>query len=236
MSVAAQTKQDEDHMSGIRFCGHQFEPLVSGALFWRAENMLLVADLHFEKMASFARRGQLLPPYDTGLTLARLEADLRLTGATKLVALGDSFHRDDSANRMLPADRLRLDGLMDGVEWTWIAGNHDPSSHGLGGECCASLEYLGVAMVHEPIKSGPAHIAGHLHPAARVRLNGRSVRRPCFVTDGRLMIMPAYGVSTGHLNILSPAFTGLLDASKLQVTMLGADKVFAVNPRRLCAG
>lgn len=220
----------------IRFCGHQFEPLVSGALFWRAENMLLVADLHFEKMASFARRGQLLPPYDTGLTLARLEADLRLTGAKKLVALGDSFHRDDSANRMLSVDRQRLEGLMDGIEWTWIAGNHDPSSNDLGGECCATLEHLGVAMTHEPQKSGPAHIAGHLHPAARVRLNGRSVRRPCFVTDGRLMIMPAYGASTGHLNILSPAFSGFLDASKLQVTMSGAEQVFAVNPKRLCAG
>lgn len=225
---------DARHM--IRFCGHMLEPLVSGALFWRAENTLLVADLHFEKMASFARRGQLLPPYDTGLTLARLEADLHMTGAKKLVALGDSFHRADSATQMQASDRLRLDGLMDGVDWTWIAGNHDPTSHDLVDAPRADLELLGVLMRHEPQKSGPAHIAGHLHPAARVRLNGRSVRRPCFVTDGRLMIMPAYGASTGSLNILSPAFSGLLDKSKLQVVMLGTDRVFAVNPRRLCAG
>ena len=48
----------------LRFAGHNFEPLPSGALYWRARQTLLVADLHFEKMASFARRGQMLPPYD----------------------------------------------------------------------------------------------------------------------------------------------------------------------------
>ena len=41
----------------LRFAGHNFEPLPSGALFWRAKETLLVADLHFEKMASFARKG-----------------------------------------------------------------------------------------------------------------------------------------------------------------------------------
>ena len=63
----------------LNFAGHLFEPLVSGALFWRAESMLLVADLHLEKFSSFARRGQMLPPYDTGLTLKRLERDLDQT-------------------------------------------------------------------------------------------------------------------------------------------------------------
>ena len=69
----------------MRFAGHNFEPLPSGALYWHSQQTLLVADLHFEKMASFARRGQMLPPYDTGMTLARLEADLRRTGAVRLI-------------------------------------------------------------------------------------------------------------------------------------------------------
>ena len=69
----------------LHFAGHSFEPLLSGALFWRAESMLLVADLHFEKFSSFARRGRMLPPYDTGLTLKRLERDLDRTGAERVV-------------------------------------------------------------------------------------------------------------------------------------------------------
>ena len=67
----------------LTFAGHTFEPLLSGALFWRSESMLLVADLHLEKFSSFARRGHMLPPYDTGLTLRRLERDLEQTGAER---------------------------------------------------------------------------------------------------------------------------------------------------------
>jgi hypothetical protein len=37
-----------------------------GALYWPAQRLLVVADLHLEKGSSFAARGVLLPPYDTG--------------------------------------------------------------------------------------------------------------------------------------------------------------------------
>ncbi len=43
-----------------------------GALYWPEQSLLAVADLHLEKGSSFAARGQLLPPYDTAATLARL--------------------------------------------------------------------------------------------------------------------------------------------------------------------
>ena len=56
----------------IHFAGETFSALPSGALFWPAARTLLVADMHFEKLSSFAGRGSLLPPYDTGLTLRRL--------------------------------------------------------------------------------------------------------------------------------------------------------------------
>ena len=43
---------------------------LSGALFWEAQSLLVVSDLHLEKGSSFAARGVLLPPYDTAATLA----------------------------------------------------------------------------------------------------------------------------------------------------------------------
>ena len=42
----------------------------AGALWLPASDTLVVADLHLEKSSSFARQGMLLPPYDTGATLA----------------------------------------------------------------------------------------------------------------------------------------------------------------------
>ncbi len=44
----------------------------SGCLFWPAEGVLVVSDLHLEKGASLAARGHLAPPYDTIATLERL--------------------------------------------------------------------------------------------------------------------------------------------------------------------
>ena len=91
----------------MRFAGQNFEPLPSGGLYWHSQQTLLVADLHLEKMSSFAKRGQMLPPYDTGMTLARLESDLRRTGARRLISLGDSFHRADASSLLTNADRMR---------------------------------------------------------------------------------------------------------------------------------
>lgn len=234
---AARTAQPSEASDPVRlhFAGHEFEPLPSGALYWAAERALLVADLHLEKLSSYARRGSLLPPYDTGLTLRRLEADLAQTGATEIIALGDSFHRDEGTSTLLDADRLRLTSLMRRAHWTWISGNHDPAPHTLGGICVTGLERGGLTLTHQPTR-GTGLIAGHLHPAAHLSINGRSVRRPCFVHDGRLMVLPAYGAATGSLNILSPAFVGLLNWPTLEVAMIGRGKVYPVSPRRLVTG
>jgi DNA ligase-associated metallophosphoesterase len=220
----------------LRFAGHNFEPLPSGGLYWHSQETLLVADLHLEKMSSFARKGQMLPPYDTGLTLARLEADMRRTGAQRVVALGDSFHRDEGTTTLIETDRARIDLLTDLCEWLWLSGNHDPRPHALGGQCRAEVELAGLTLTHEPRRGTIGLMAGHLHPAARVHMEGRTSRRPCFVHDNRLMILPAYGASAGSINIMSPAFTGLFNWAGLEVTMLGKGRTYPVSPKRLVAG
>src|SRR5690606_28968081 len=111
-NAANAAPESEEAVVLLHFGGHVFEPQLSGALFWRAESMLLVADLHLEKFSSYAKRGSLLPPYDTALTLKRLESDLTRTGAERVVALGDSFHRDEGTSTLLDTDRLRLLALL----------------------------------------------------------------------------------------------------------------------------
>lgn len=233
VSSAALAATDSEASVLLQFAGHAFEPLVSGGLYWHAERTLLVADLHLEKFSSFARKGSLLPPYDTAMTLRRLEADVARTGAERVVALGDSFHRDEGTATLLDADRLRLAGLLGRTHWTWVSGNHDPSPHALGGVCVPVLEHRGLTLTHEPRRGVPGLVAGHLHPAAHVMMEGRSVRKPCFVQDGSLLLLPAYGSSTGSINILGPAFAGLFDSARLQVTMIGRHRVYPVSVKRL---
>ena len=217
----------------LHFAGHAFEPLRSGGLYWHAERTLLVADLHLEKFSSFARHGALLPPYDTAKTLKRLEADVVRTGAERIIALGDSFHRDAGVASLLDADRLRLMALLGRTHWTWVSGNHDPSPHALGGVCVDQLAHRGLLLTHEPRRGRPGLIGGHLHPAAHLQVDGRSVRRPCFVHDGAVLVLPAYGSSTGSINILGPAFAGLFDYRALEVTMIGKERVYPVSVKRL---
>ena len=68
----------------IRIGADRFIADAAGALWHEAERTLVIADLHLEKGSSFARRGMLLPPYDTTVTLAALAAvDLALSAATR---------------------------------------------------------------------------------------------------------------------------------------------------------
>lgn len=233
---AALAASDSEATVLLQFAGHAFEPLPSGGLYWHAERTLLVADLHLEKFSSFAKRGSLLPPYDTGLTLKRLEADVVRTGAERVIALGDSFHRDEGTSTLLDADRLRLMALLGKTHWTWVSGNHDPSPHALGGVCVDVLTQRGLTLTHQPKRGTPGLIGGHLHPAAHVQVEGRSVRRPCFVHDGSVLVLPAYGASAGSINILGPAFLGLFDYASLEVTMIGRGRVYPVSTKRLVSG
>ena len=79
-------------------------------------------------------------------------------------------------------------------------------------------------------------VAGHLHPAATVVKEGHGTRRRCFVHDGNLLLLPAYGAGAGSMNILSHPFHGLFDYEALEVTMLGRNRLYPVSTRRLVAG
>ena len=64
----------------------------AGALWLPASGMLVVADLHLEKGSSFARRGMLLPPYDTRRDAGAAGRRHRRHEPRRVVSLGDSFH------------------------------------------------------------------------------------------------------------------------------------------------
>ena len=72
----------------------------------------------------------------------------------------------------------------------------------------------------------PGEIAGHLHPIAKVVGRGRSVRGACFATDGSRMVMPSFGVTTGGLNVLHPAFGGLFAAERARAYVIGTARIY----------
>lgn len=219
----------------IAMCGKTFLAHKTGALYWPAERALIVADLHLEKGSSFASRGQMLPPYDTRQTLTNLAQAIDIYQPETVIALGDSFHDATAAERLSAADRETLAILQEDRDWIWITGNHDPKlDHRLGGYVMAQIAVEGLTFRHEPNAGAITHeIAAHLHPAARLVMNGASLRRPCFVGNGRRLIIPAFGAFAGGLNVLDDAFSPLLGADGLRVWMIGQEGLYPIAPRLL---
>ncbi len=173
--------------------------LPSGALWWRAQRLLCVSDLHLGKSERMARRaGALLPPYEVAETLSKLEADISTHTPAMVVCLGDSFDDLAASAGLSEAARMRLTVLQAGRQWVWIEGNHDTGPLDLGGVYLGQFKLDGLVFRH--IAAGPRHdfvgeISGHYHP--KVRLAGQNL--PAFLLGQNRLILPAYGHYTGGM-------------------------------------
>lgn len=208
----------------------------SGALYLPDRATLVFADLHFEKGSSYAEKGALLPPYDSATTLNRMDAVIACYAPQRVICLGDSFHDRRGADRMPGSVGGRLRRMADQRAWLWVLGNHDPDiPPGAGGETCDEVRLGRLRFLHEtgptpigttptgptptgPTPTGPTptglsptgiDVCGHFHPKARIRAGPRRITRPCFIGDGRRMILPSFGAYTGGLDICSPAIAQL---------------------------
>jgi DNA ligase-associated metallophosphoesterase len=233
----------------------------SGALFWPTEGVLAVADLHLEKGSSLAARGVLLPPYDTATTLTRLGRLVASYSPRLVVAVGDSFHDLQGPTRISPRDRAALKALQRGREWVWIAGNHDPDpAEDIGGVFTDAFSLGPLTFRHDPTAryqtewtlelgydnstaeaqtslscspvAADGEIAGHLHPTARISQRGRSITRRCFATDGRRLVMPAFGAFTGGLNIRDAAFANVFGSLDFTAHLLGERRIYTLAAAR----
>lgn len=202
-----------------------------GGLYLPDTGTLVVSDLHLEKGAAFARRGMMMPPYDTLATLRILDAVIARHDPRTVISLGDNFHDRDGSALMPDAFRPLIESMARRREWIWINGNHDPAgTTDLPGVSTDELRHSGLIFRHEPLAGpAPGEIAGHLHPAATVVRREKRVRRPCFATDGSRMLMPAFGVTTGGLDLHHKAMTGLFDRRHLIAHLLGRDRVYSVR-------
>ena len=201
-----------------------------GVLYWADQETLIVSDLHLEKGSSFATKQVFLPPYDTAATLDQLSRLIRAFEPKRVIALGDSFHDGEGPERLSTKDQLILTTLVTAAEWIWISGNHDPDlpDH-LGGIVMDEIVIGGITFRHEPTESlVNTEVAGHLHPCARIRGRGRTIRSRCFVASSERLIMPAFGAFTGGLNVRDAAFDNLFPGGQYHAYMVGSQKLYPI--------
>lgn len=208
--------------------GEALTALPSGALWWAREATLIVSDLHLGKSDRFARTsGLLLPPYETSDTLQRLERDITVRDARRVVCLGDSFDDPAASADITPEVRDWIARLQADRDWIWVEGNHDPGVLGLGGSYRGEWRAGALILRHIAVPQASGELSGHYHPKAQV--GGRS--HPCFLADAARIILPAYGTYTGGLRCTSEPLATLMGPDAIAV-LTGKACIPVPMPRR----
>lgn len=192
----------------VHWAGELLQLLPERALWWPGARVLFVADLHLGKAATYRALGQPVPGGTTLENLSRLDALIARHAPQRLVFLGDFLHAAQARTVLATVEDWRARHA--GIAMTLVRGNHDSRA----GDPPDSLD---IDVVDEPFLLGPfacchhpqSHathfvLAGHLHPACRLYGRGHdSMRLPCFVSDVRQAVLPAFGEFTGGLVMAS---------------------------------
>ncbi|MFY9642601.1 MAG: phosphoesterase [Rhodomicrobium sp.] len=206
----------------------------TGALYWPAENALIVADLQLSSCSYLEGPDVLLPPYDTASAFEKLEEALDRYDPARVLALGNSFA--GLASNGLNYHQLDwLQDMMEGRDWYWVTGSDTAAlPGGIGGTVVPQLLLSGVKFRAEAVRAHVANeIAGGLHPVAQISQYGHLLRGRCFVTNGMRLIMPAMGNYSAGNNVLSSAFDPFLGQGGLFVWFLAQSHVHPVAPPQL---
>jgi uncharacterized protein len=192
----------------IDVAGETLELLPDRAAFWERARILLVADPHFGKAASFRSAGVFVPEQTTDATLARLDALLQGTRATRLVFLGDFLHAREGRHPRTIDALNTWRRVHAGVTMTLVRGNHDAKAgdppRELDIECVtAPLLMPPFAFVHHPKRVAEHYaVGGHIHPGAVLGGKGRQkLFLPCFWFGAEVGVLPAFGEFTGLAEI-----------------------------------
>ena len=182
--------------------------LAQKALYWPREKMLVVADIHFGKAASFRALGVPVPGGTTAANTGALDALIDEYDVQQILFLGDFLHAK-AAHAAATLAAMR--------EWRWrhpqlrlvvVRGNHDLHA----GDPPASLKIDMVdephtlapfAFCHHPDMLVPSYVlAGHVHPLYRLRHGWESLMLPCFLLGETRAVLPSFGAFTGGHPVL----------------------------------
>lgn len=184
------------------------------AAYWPARRTLIVADLHLGKSQTLGVGGLPIPAGETGEQLERLGRAIDLSGAERLLVLGDLMHAPAGLIPELIEQVARWRALKP-IPIVVVPGNHDrrlPELAAVWGLVVgpARMSEGPFDFVHEPeAAAGRYSLCGHIHPAVRLRRAGDSLKLACFHFGRDVGVLPAFSRFTGGAAVRGEAGDGL---------------------------
>lgn len=192
----------------LHVAGEELLLLPQKAMYWARMQMLIVADIHFGKAASFRALGVPVPAGTTSANLQALDELLALHPVRQILFLGDFLHAKAAHAPATLAALLAWRRRHPQLLLTVVRGNHDAHA----GD---PPPPLAITMVDEPYLMGPfafchhpdvlsaAYVmAGHVHPVYRLRAGWESLLLPSFLASPQRIVLPAFGAFTGGHPVL----------------------------------
>jgi DNA ligase-associated metallophosphoesterase len=180
------------------------------AAYWPRRRTLVLADLHLGKSETFRAAGAPIPDGVHGADLARLQALVVETGASRLLVLGDLLHAGVGLTDRLVSEVAAWRARMPDLRIEVVPGNHDRAVGSV--EAGWGLAILGEEQEEDGFRfrhdlpERPAGFTwcGHMHPLVWVGGRRTGVRMPCFWVGQDFLVLPAFSTFARGL-LVDPA-------------------------------
>ena len=178
-----------------------------GVLYNSTHDILFISDLHLGKAQHFRKHGISVPLQVEIENLNRFRQVIAHFEPSHVYILGDLFHSEH--NVQWTVFKLFLDEFPRDF-FTLVLGNHDilaydQYTHPAMQTVDSLIIHEKIILSHYPLDEFAddyLNIAGHIHPAVRIKGQGKqSMRLPVFWFQENQIILPAFGLFTGSHTI-----------------------------------
>lgn len=194
-------------MIEIEWNNISLELLPERAMVWRRHNLLLIADPHFGKAATFRTVGIPIPEQTSQDDLERLNSLIERTQSRRIVILGDFLHSRSGRTQTVYQALKKWRSSLAQCQIDLVMGNHDEQAGAPWKSLDirihrTSLKIDHISLVHHCQGLQGPEIGGHLHPSYRLKARAsKGFKLPCFWVQRRTIVLPAFGRFTGTHNI-----------------------------------
>lgn len=177
--------------------GIHLMPDLSGALICPKSRLLVVSDPIGDPDSRQA-------PQIAAEALKRLASVLRQRRPAMVVWLGGALPALLAAGRLAKREADELTRMSQAQAWHWVA---DGLPDGLPGQAAAELQAAGLTFRHAGLPGSAVLGEVSALPWPVAGMDGQLW--PCFVIDGRRMVIPAFGGRNDGMNVMAPRFLQL---------------------------